>query len=474
MSYTKHIVIIGGGFCGTMTAVNLIRDAKSPLKITIINAGAPFILGVAFKSYSSKHLLNVAANNMSAYPEDPMHFTKWVKAREEYKEFETDLLAKTFLPRNLFGEYLQHIWDTTLGTKRNDVDVEILEEYVTNLEFMQNNSVKVILQNGGSVIANYIVLATGNSLPRNPQITNQDYFSSVTYFRNPWHPASVSTLNQTGDVLIIGNGLTMVDTVMGLIEKGFKNKIHSISANGFGVLPHRHFGIQYTGLVKELQTRFELYKLVGIVNKHIKKVRKLGVSAGPVIDSLRPYSQRIWESLSLDEKKKFLSRLRHLWGVARHRLPVFIFDIIQKLRIEGQLVVHEGTIINITETDQLANVTFFNSKKKHEETLTVQRVINCTGPESSIYKTLNPLLRKLAEKKIISSDPLELGINIDVKTYNIINAEGEKINSVYTLGNNLKGQLWETVAVPELRLQAQQLSKILLEVCAETKLKVPS
>jgi len=314
-------------------------------------------------------------------------------------------------------------------------------------------------------MADYVVLATGNSQPRNLPITNMAYYSSATYFRNPWSIDSVSNLKPEGDVLIIGNGLTMVDTVIGLMEQGFRNKIYSVSTNGFGVLPHRHLGVAYEDAVKEIEPDFELNKLVSIVHKHIKKVRKLGISAEPVIDSLRPYSQKIWQSFSLEEKKRFLSKFRHRWGVARHRLPVFIYDIIEKLRINGQLQVYQGKVINIVEKGNVVHVTFHNAKKHVDETRTVQRVINCTGPETSIYKTLNPLIRKLAEKNIISSDPLELGINTDILTYSIITKDGKKSPQLFTLGTNLKGLLWETTAVPELRIQCQQLARLLLKAC---------
>jgi uncharacterized NAD(P)/FAD-binding protein YdhS len=469
MTDTKHIVIIGGGLCGTVTAVNLIRGAKGPLKITIVNSGAPFTLGVAYNTYSSTHLLNVAAGNMSLFPDDMAHFTNWIHTIEDYSEFEQDLLSKTFLPRNLFGKYIQSIWETTLASRASDLEVSILEDYVSDLDFNAGKTVKIILNNGSPLVADYAVLATGNSLPRNPHIANMAYYDSPTYFKNPWTIESVRNLKPDQSVLIIGNGLTMVDTVIGLIEHGFNNTIYSLSTNGFGVLAHRHFGVSYTGLVKELENRFELQRLVGIVNKHIKKVRKLGISAGPVIDSLRPYSHKIWQAFTLEEKKQFISKFRHMWGVARHRLPVYIYDIIEKLRIDGQLKVYQGKLVDITENGNIVSVTFYNAKNKNNETLTVQRVINCTGPETSIYKTLNPLLRKLAEKGIISADPLELGINTDISTYRVINGKGEKFPNLFTLGTNLKGQLWETIAVPELRVQCKELSAILLKACEQEK-----
>jgi uncharacterized NAD(P)/FAD-binding protein YdhS len=464
MTNPKHIVIVGGGFCGTMTAVNLIRNATCPLKITIVNSGAPFRRGVAFISYSETHLLNVAAGKMSAFPDDAAHFTNWVHSKDEYSGFETGLLEETYLPRNLYGEYLLHIWDATLASKKNDIEVSIIEDTVIDLEYT-GTGINILLEKKPHFAADYAVLATGNALPRNPEIKNMSYYSSPSYYKNPWNINAVSNLHKGLDVLIIGNGLTMVDTVIGLIENGFTKKIYSLSTNGFGVLPHRHFGLVYKGLVEELEEPYELSKLFKLIHKHIKKVRKLGISAGPVIDSIRPYSQKIWQSFTDEEKKKFLKKLRYLWGVARHRLPILIYDIIKDLRINGQLLIYEGKLIDIEESDRGVTVTFYNGKEKRNESILVERVINCTGPETSIYKTLNPLLRNLAEKGIISSDPLELGINADISTYHIINAKGQKSGTIFTLGTNLKGLLWETIAVPELRVQSQQLSKILLEAC---------
>src|SRR5689334_744883 len=61
--------IIGGGFCGVMTAVNLARLAKRALHLTIINGHRPTGRGIAYGTRRPEHLLNVAARNMSAFPD---------------------------------------------------------------------------------------------------------------------------------------------------------------------------------------------------------------------------------------------------------------------------------------------------------------------------------------------------------------------------------------------------------------------
>jgi len=268
---------------------------------------------------------------------------------------------------------------------------------------------------------------------------------------------------QGEDILIIGSGLTMVDTVLGLLEKGFSGKIYSLSPHGFGILPHRHGGMKYTGLEKELNEPYKLDELVRLVHKHIRIVRELGLSAEPIIDSLRPYTQKIWQALSVKERKYFMSsRLRHLWGVARHRLPVHTHDLMQNLRIQNKLVVLAGNVRDIREVNKAIEVNYYNRRTRKDELLTVQRVINCTGPESSIKKTANTVLVNMSKRGVLTADPLELGINADAHDFKVIDKYGEKLNNIYTLGTNLRGMLWESTAVPELRVQTEKLAKEIL------------
>ena len=78
-SHRGTIAIIGGGFSGVMTAVNLARLSRHPLQLTLINERRPKGRGVAYGSRRIEHLLNVAARNMSAFPDLPDHFVQWLR-----------------------------------------------------------------------------------------------------------------------------------------------------------------------------------------------------------------------------------------------------------------------------------------------------------------------------------------------------------------------------------------------------------
>jgi uncharacterized NAD(P)/FAD-binding protein YdhS len=299
-------------------------------------------------------------------------------------------------------------------------------------------------------------------LPGNPKTKNDSFFKSKNYFQNPWSEDSVKNPDTGKPILIIGSGLTMVDTVIGLIENNFPNSIYSISPNGFNILPHLHPGLKYIRLLEEIPASASLYDVVKLFNKHMKLVRKFGISAEPVIDSLRPVTQKLWQSFSEKEKKFFMKNLRHLWGVARHRIPLHIHERLQNLRTGRKLEIISGRIINITEGSQGIIADYFDKKQGVVNQICVGRVINCTGPETDLLKTENNFLKNLLLKGEIAQDGLKLGINADPVTFRVLNSIGEKQENLYTIGSNLKGVLWESTAVNELRTQGEKLSEFIV------------
>lgn len=455
----KKIGIIGGGYTGTMTAVQLIDKLTVPCEIIVINERETLNKGIAFNPYSDRHLLNVVTGKMGAYPDKPAHFLDWVMQREEFKEKDRTLIANSFLPRRLYGEYLCAIWASIKKTvEAKQIKLSVIDSFVVDLD-VSDNAVSLQLDNNLSFNVDYCVIATGNHTPRNPLIKNMGFYRSKSYFQNPWKMESVKAPADHLPILIIGNGLTMVDTVLGLLEQSFKGDIYSISPNGFNILPHRHNGLNYTKLVEELRDDLSLHELVKLVNKHIKTVREYGATAEPIIDSLRPHTQRIWQSLTEKEKAIFMARLRHLWGVARHRIPLHTHDKLQQLRIDGRLHIKAGKIIDLQEYDKFIAVEYLDKKENTIKTIKVSRIINCTGPETDLMNLDENFLKNCLLKGILTQDKLKLGIKTNTKSFQIMSPEGKLHPNLFTLGSTLKGELWESTAVNELSKQAKELAE---------------
>lgn len=455
----KKIGIIGGGFTGTMTAVQLIYKSTAPCEIILINERETLNKGIAYNPYSDKHLLNVIAGKMSAYPDRPDHFLDWVMQKENFQNKDKTLISNSFLPRQIYGEYLCDIWEEAKkSAKSKQIQITVIDSFVVDLD-VSEGAVFLWLDNNQKLNIDECVIATGNHIPRNTRIKNMAFYNSPNYFQNPWKIESVKNAKENLPVLIVGNGLTMVDTVLGLLDQGFKGEIYSISPNGFNILPHRHNGLKYSKLAEELRADMTINELVNLVNKHIKTVREYGVSAEPIIDSLRPHTQKIWQSFSDKDKELFMSRLRHLWGVARHRIPLHSHDKIQQLRIDGKLHINSGKIIDIIESNESITVQCFDKKENVLKEINVSRIINCTGPETDLINLDKSFLKNCLLKGILTQDKLKLGINADTESFQIINSNGKPHTNLYTIGSNLKGELWESTAVNELRGQAEKLAE---------------
>ena len=75
---TGHVVILGGGFAGTATAIKLLDAARSPLRITIVDPRAELGGGLAYSTREAAHLMNGPAKLFSLHPERPEHFVHYL------------------------------------------------------------------------------------------------------------------------------------------------------------------------------------------------------------------------------------------------------------------------------------------------------------------------------------------------------------------------------------------------------------
>ncbi|HKE93266.1 MAG TPA: FAD/NAD(P)-binding protein, partial [Povalibacter sp.] len=98
----RTIVIVGAGASGTIVAANLLRQPpRGPTRLVLIERSEEAGRGVAYAQRSFPYLLNVPAGRMSANSRAPREFLHFVQDRIPVAS------AEDFLPRALYGEYLQ-------------------------------------------------------------------------------------------------------------------------------------------------------------------------------------------------------------------------------------------------------------------------------------------------------------------------------------------------------------------------------
>lgn len=448
------IVIIGSGCSGTLLATHLLNEPSitQSLRVVLIERTTRHARGLAYGTHNPVHLLNVPAAKMSAFPDAPEHFLRWMQHRDGSVE------AGTFVPRLNYGEYLQAVLDEARRNAPAQVSFELRHDEAVAVEFEADGKrASVSLRDGEDIKADRVVLALGNFTPPDPFVPNDKFYESERYIRDPWNNNALDAINADDSVFLIGTGLTMLDVVLSLRSRKHRGAIHALSRHG--LLPQTHKAVTPRApfAVPE-ESPLTMRRLLALVRRELREAEEAGDDWRTVIDSLRPATQKLWQALSLDERKRFLRHVRHLWEVHRHRVAPAVAAVIDETKGTGQLSIHAGRIEAYEEDERGDIVVRFQSRGgRGAESLRVTHVINCTGPHTDFAKVRDPLIESLREGGWLSPDSLKLGVEVS-ETGALIKACGTASKILYTLGPLRKARLWETTAVPEIRIQAATLA----------------
>lgn len=447
------IAIIGGGFSGVMTAVNLTRRAQRPLRIVIINGQRPAGRGVAYGTRRPEHLLNVAARNMSAFSDQPDHLLLWLRTRSEYDAVPERDLRERFIPRMIYGDYLRSIMLHHLeAAGASSVEVIFIDSEATDIE----PDGTIHLADGQRIAAERIVLACGNEAPA--ELPGADTLHAhPAWIANPWLPWEQRMPEPGGSLVLLGTGLTTVDAVVTLRTHGWPGVIHAISRHGW--LPEAHFrGIEYPDFPPPGMDLAELGlpRLVALIEQHCARLRDLGANPAIIVDKMRPHTQRIWQKLPLAERQTFVRQYAARWNILRHRIAPEIHAQIAGAQLTGQLRVQAAGIARVSADGSRVRVHL-----DHGESVRGDLVINATGPQTRFTGTRSVLLQNILRRGLIAPDEMDMGVRVDAD-HTAVLPDGTRSRLLFALGPLLRGTLWETIAVPELRGQARRVAETLL------------
>jgi uncharacterized NAD(P)/FAD-binding protein YdhS len=450
------IAVIGAGFSGTALSLWLQSSRPVGTRIYLIERGHRFAAGRAYATENPSHLLNVPAGRMSMFPDLPQDFVRWLRQQPKSRLGNVVPSESAFVPRSLFGAYLQDRLAASLSDTRAS-PLELLHDEVVRAEEHAGN-VTLHLASGAKLDADIVVLASGNAHPL-PVHSNVAMLDAAGLWRgNPWTPAALAGLSPDAPVLLVGTGLTMVDAVVTLLDAGHTGPIHALSRHG--LLPHRHASTEVAPITLPTPLPTGLAPLVRFVRREIARSQAAGTGWRPVIDALRPFTQDLWRGLSVSERGRFLRHLRAFWDVHRHRIPPTVADRIQAALVSQQLHIHAGRITGLDVEDARASVTFRERTTGAECSLRAACVIDCTGPGADVTQSTDPLMQTLLRAGIARPDPLRLGLDVAADGA-VLTRSGTPSGRLFAIGPLTKGASWEMTAVQELRTQCRDLAYVL-------------
>jgi len=426
---TADVIVVGGGFSGTMAAAQLVRRG---LGVVLVEGGGRAGLGTAYSTREPVHLLNVPAARMSAWPDRPDDFVAGGHDPEG------------FAPRREFGEYLQTILDQAVaeGLKRADGTAVLAE---------RDGGWHVGLADGTKLVGRALVLAQGNQPPGTMRAGEGS--DPALFVNNPWGSEARAAIARVaasgGDVLILGTGLTMVDMVLSLAAAGHRGRIVALSRRG--QMPRAHAAHEAAPVEFAAVPQGNVLVLWRWLRKRSGALGWRGA-----VDALRPHAQALWRGFDPAEQGRFLRHARPYWDVHRHRIAPQVAEQLRSMIGEGRLEVVAGRMGMVREIDGCLSVEIARRGRPSTAIGANGRgncfsaVFNCTGPLGTMARTRDPLLRQMIDDGLVALDRLGIGLAVDERS-----SAGDRL---WALGPLTKGEFWEIVAVPDIRVQAQEVA----------------
>ncbi|MFO1242786.1 MAG: FAD/NAD(P)-binding protein [Rickettsiales bacterium] len=440
-----NTAIIGCGFSGAMVLANLVRHSTHPQSIIIFDRSPAPALGVAYATRSPFHLLNVRAHKMGAFADNERGFIEWLSTGEAHQFCQANHLPlkwqdEDFAPRMLYGAYLTSILkETLILAQQKKIQIEFCNEeamaIVPEAEFFS------VVSSTRTIHTSNIVLATGNRFAPGDHANVGRYVYDVWNF--DFSAFALSEEKHERPAVIVGMGLTAIDTVLSLWKGGWKKPIVMVSRRA--LLPAVH--AEY----KPALGKIEGTSLLTFV-KQLRKAARQEPSWQAVVDSIRSRTLSIWQSFSVAERRYFFRKLFTYWNIHRHRMAPEIGQPLWNAINNGDVLLQQGSIASVEPEAGHVRVQLFS--RTNIAPMQAAAVFHCVGPD---YRGIveSPLLSHLLASRLLQKSPTGYGILTDEKFV----AWQDGYKSIYAMGNYLLGERLETTAVPELRVQAAEIGK---------------
>src|SRR6186713_2999089 len=207
------ISIVGGGATGVTILRHLAELAASGRDNGAISGiqlfdKSGFDGGMAYRTQSDRHLLNMKASTMSIRPGDAEEFIRWLRARG------LSCHGDKHLPRMVYRDYLDSVRLAAIAQCRSaGVPVHVEHAEVVRVRFSPDRDVLLTTDRNITHISSALILCTGHNAP-------DDHYglaANPNYIRDPYAHFAFADRDDV-EVGILGSGLSAIDTATALAK----------------------------------------------------------------------------------------------------------------------------------------------------------------------------------------------------------------------------------------------------------------
>lgn len=513
----EDITIVGFGPVGISIYINLLEKllgdkqiaADAYPTITIVEkshrSGGE---GMVFGTRADCHILNSPSYVMSLVLNKPNDFIDWLaehpeKWREHYPQ--VDHTSTTYLPRGLFGRYIEDRKRTALErAQMSGIATKVVEDEVVDINQTNLSDLRLVLRNGPPITTKYAVLCLG--LLPSSHFTR--FIGTHNYFHSPW-PAEnlIEKVPDSEDVVILGSRTSAIDVALTFRNRNHKGRL--IMASRSGALP-RIIGPHHPKELlfisdaelaessKPLGKKLSLSEFFNLIGQEIEyregraidwqiemgrwsktsqafheelKLVNAGVHRPwqSVLKDLYLCIPNLWQSLDDDGKRTFLTRYASTWRVFMDAIPPANAARISELLQTGQLEVRGGfRALTYDQQSKLFCITTYDEETQRETKTTVRYVVNATGPGSDVTASGgSDLLTNLVQNQVVHPDPLG-GIKVCPETFGVRDANNTVTTQLFVAGDLTRGTWLYTATLGRGRRQGKRIIDTIV-----SRLKLP-
>ena len=449
-------------FSGGILALHLLQHGVNTDDIFVIDDRPSIGLGQAYSATAPWHLLNIRASGMSPLLDQPDAFVNFLDKQTDLPPEPGAPLGERFVPRLFYGRFLVELIETAKNQGGGRPRLTHLRGRAVAVKRNAAipNGYEILLGSGRSLPVSQVVLALGNLPPSKPKGIPVWFAETGRYIGDPWNPGAISAIARDDRVLLLGTGLTAIDSLLSLAAQDHLGPMIAVSRHG--LLPRSH-SAQVVNFGLPLPIHVPPRRSVNCwcrVRDQVKAAAAAGVSWQAVINSLRPATQDLWRGLPEAEKARFIRHIQPWWDVHRHRLAPGKWQEIQKLIAAGWLIVKAGRIEGYHQAGDAMEAEFSPRSQTGRVSFGFDGLINCMGPNYDFAASDQPLLRQMVESGFVRPNTHRLGLDVDMACA-VVDREGRIADGLYAMGPMLRGQFWEINAVPEIAKQARDLAGLL-------------
>ncbi len=450
----RRVAIIGGGMAGTLTAIRLLETSQAALAIRLFEPRAEAGRGLAYGTTDPAHYLNGPAQNFSLYPEHLEHFAQWLVQRGLA---DAAGAADAFVPRHAYGDYIRDMLARASARAAGNASFEHVRAEIGGIAIGAPHRVQAV--DGRAWEADHIVLATGIH-PARPRLGDGETLAADgRYVPDPWQPAALARLAAARSVALLGSSLTMLDVVATLERHGFRGQYHAFSRRALLPWLRHPVGPGEDFLAAAGAAALAAPRARDLVRR-VRRQRDALVARGEdwqaIPGALRNHIAPLWAAASPDERRRFLRHVRPFWDNLLHRAAAPTHAVLEQVRAQGRLHLHPARVSALAERDGGVGLTL--SRPLADAPPAVDAAVNCTGADYGWNAASpRPLVRQLLAGGLVRQAAAGTGIDGDAHGH-VFDRGGRIVPGLSAIGAPLRGALWESGTIIDVRNQAAALA----------------